>query len=224
MKKRIACFIPVRSGSKRIKNKNIVNINGSPLIKYICKKIIKSKLIDKFYIGSDDFKIYDKIGNLKKKIDCCKRSKKSSSSKASSEDVLFEFLKINKNIDILVFVQATNPFINHDYIDQAIDKLINQKYDSLLSVVKSKHFLWENKKITKPINYDYKKRMMSQSLKGYYVENGSFYIFYREKFMKYKNRLHGKIGTFEMPKESIHEIDDKEDLILVKKIIANTRL
>ena len=42
--------------------------------------------------------------------------------------------------------------------------------------------------------------------------------------MKYKNRLHGKIGTFEMPKESIHEIDDKEDLILVKKIIANTKL
>ena len=49
-------------------------------------------------------------------------------------------------------------------------------------------------------------------------------IIYREKFMKYKNRLHGKIGTFEMPKESIHEIDDKEDLILVKKIIANTKL
>ena len=224
MKKKIACFIPVRSGSKRIKNKNIVDINGFPLIKYVCKNIIRSKLIDKFYIASDNLKIYDKIGNLKKKIIFFKRSKKNSTGTATSEDVLLEFLKINKDIDILVFVQATNPFINYNNIDQAITKLINQKYDSVLSVVKSKHFLWENKKITKPLNYNYKKRMMSQSLKGYYVENGSFYIFYREKFMKYKNRLHGKIGTFEMPKESIHEIDDKEDLILVKKIIANTKL
>ena len=39
------------------------------------------------------------------------------------------------------------------------------------------------------------------------------------KGAKTKNRLHGKIGTYEMPKKSIHEIDEKEDLDLVKKIL-----
>ena len=62
---------------------------------------------------------------------------------------------------------------------------------------------------------------MSQSLKGYYVENGSFYIFYKDKFLKYKNRLHGKIGVYKMPVESIHEIDTKEDLRIVKKLLKN---
>ena len=62
---------------------------------------------------------------------------------------------------------------------------------------------------------------MSQSLKGYYVENGSFYIFYKKKFLKFKNRLHGKIGVYEMPAESIHEIDTKEDLRIVKKLLKN---
>ncbi len=65
MKKKIVCFIPVRSGSKRLKNKNIRKINGIPLIKYICKKIIKSKLINEIYIGSDSHEMYKKIGNLK---------------------------------------------------------------------------------------------------------------------------------------------------------------
>lgn len=221
MKKKIACFIPVRSRSKRIKNKNITNICGEPLIKYVCKKIIKSKLINKFYIGSDNYKIFSKIGKLKNKINFFKRSKKSSSDLASSEVVLLDFLRENKNIDILVFVQATNPFISHKYIDEAINKFIKKKYDSLLSVVESKHFLWEKKLLTKSINYNYKKRTMSQSLKGYYVENGSFYIFYKDKFLKYKNRLHGKIGVYEMPVESIHEIDSKEDLRIVKKLLKD---
>ena len=60
---------------------------------------------------------------------------------------------------------------------------------------------------------------MSQNLKGYLVENGSFYIFYSKNFLKYKNRLHKKIGTYEMEKESIIEIDDYDDLKIVKKLL-----
>tara|TARA_B110000977_G_C11079060_1_gene492257 strand:- start:2590 stop:3249 length:660 start_codon:yes stop_codon:yes gene_type:complete len=215
----IACFIPIRSGSKRIKNKNFVKINKEPLIKHICKKIINSKLVNKFYIGSEDYKTYSKIGHQMKNFAFFKRSKKSATSMAPSEMVLQEFLKENENIDIVVFVQATNPFIKYEYIDNAIEKLIKGKYDSLLSVVKSKHFLWKNKTITSPINYNYKKRAMSQSINSYYVENGSFYIFYKKNFLKYKNRLHGKIGAYEMPLESVHEIDEEKDLRIVKKLL-----
>ena len=47
------------------------------------------------------------------------------------------------------------------------------------------------------------------------------FIFFLEKiFLKKKNRLHGKIGTFEMPKQSMHEIDDKIDLKIVKKLLS----
>ena len=76
MKKKIACLIPVRSNSKRIRNKNIKKINNEPLIKYVCKNIFKSKLIDDYYIASDDYKIYNKIGNLKKNLISSKDLKK----------------------------------------------------------------------------------------------------------------------------------------------------
>jgi len=219
MRARIGCFIPARSGSKRIKNKNITKINNEPLIKLVCKKIIKSKKINEFHIGSDDKKIYSKIGSLKKKINYFKRSKKSSEDTAPSEWVITEFLKANKKIDIVVFVQATNPFIEHAYIDKAINIFFKKKYDSLLSVTESKHFLWEMKKYAKPLNYDYKKRSRSQNTEPYYIENGSFYIFYRKNFLKFKNRLHGKIGIYKMPSISSNEIDDKNDLINIKKLL-----
>ena len=89
----------------------------------------------------------------------------------------------------------------------------------MLSAVKSKHFLWKNKKNAKSINYNYKKRPRSQNFSEFFLENGSFYIFYRKNFLKYRNRLHGKIGIFEMPKETMHEIDDLDDLKIIKKLI-----
>lgn len=217
---KVVCIIPARSGSKRIKNKNLVQIKGLPLIKLICKKIISSKLIDDFFIATDSLKIYDSIGPYKKRFKLFKRSKKSSLPNARSEVVMEEFLKTYNQFDIIVFVQLTNPFIKSVHLDKAIKKFKKFKYDSLLSVVKSKSFLWKNKKITNSINYNFRKRKMSQNLNGYFVENGSFYIFYSKNFLKYKNRLHKKIGTYEMEKSSIIEIDDYEDLKIAKKLLS----
>jgi N-acylneuraminate cytidylyltransferase len=219
VRNKIACIIPVRSGSKRIKNKNIVKIGKIPLIKLVCKKIIKSKIINSFFIASDDIKIYQKIGEYKKKVTFFKRSKKSSTSNAQSEIVIEEFLDKYKKFDIIVFVQVTNPFVNHYHLDKALKIFITKKYDTLLSVVKSRSFLWKNKFPTQPLNYDYNNRELSQNLKNYYVENGSFYIFYRKNFLKFKNRLHKKIGTYEMSQESIFEIDEIEDLKIIRKLI-----
>ena len=40
----ITCIIPARSGSKRIKNKNLKNFFGKPLIYYSIKLALKNKL------------------------------------------------------------------------------------------------------------------------------------------------------------------------------------
>ena len=50
-------FIPARSGSTRLKNKNIKIINNKPLIKYTIDIVKKSKLFDKIVVSSDNLKI-----------------------------------------------------------------------------------------------------------------------------------------------------------------------
>ena len=52
-----------------------------------------------------------------------------------------------------------------------------------------------------------------------YIENGAFYIFSTIGFMKNKNRLHGNKTYLEMPKESIFEVDVKNDLKIIKKLL-----
>jgi len=214
----IYALIPLRTGSVRIKNKNFFKIKKKSVYLHSADQALKSKLIKKVFIATNSKKI--KIKNRKLLI--FKRSRKSNTKKASTEIVVEEFLK-NNICDYLVLIQATNLFIKTKYIDLAIKKLVNnkKKYDSLLSVVKSKYFIWQrHKNLIFSKNYGLKKRPRSQDIKeNEFIENGSFYIFNRKKFLKLKNRLHGKITYFEMPKESIFELDEKEDLHIIKKLI-----
>ena len=56
MIKRLA-IIPARSGSKRIKNKNITNFFGKPLILHSLEVIKKSNFFHKIHISTDSKKI-----------------------------------------------------------------------------------------------------------------------------------------------------------------------
>lgn len=214
----IYALIPLRTGSIRIKNKNFLKIKKKPVYLYSTHQALKSRLIKKVFIATNSKKI--KIKH--KKLSIFKRSKMSNTKKASTEIVVEEFLK-NNVCDYLVLIQATNLFIKTEYIDLAIKKLVSnkKKYDTLLSVVKSKYFIWQKYKdriVFKDLFL--KKRPRSQDIEeNQFIENGSFYIFNRKKFLKLKNRLHGKITYFEMPKESIFELDEKEDVRIIKKLI-----
>ena len=52
-------IIPARSGSKRIKNKNIKKFCGTPIIEIVIKKLINSKIFDKIIVSTDTKKIAD---------------------------------------------------------------------------------------------------------------------------------------------------------------------
>ena len=184
-------LMPLRKGSRRIKNKNFIKINGKPLFMYAAKQAINSKFISKIFISTDKNEV--KIKN--KKISVIKRSKACSTQHASTEMVIEEFLR-KYTCDYVVLIQATNLFVKTEHLDKAIKKIINnsKKYDTLLSVVSNRYLIWKKKKnnCIFPINYNYKKRLRSQDAQtDEYVENGSFYIFKTRGFFKNKNRLFG---------------------------------
>ena len=50
-------IIPARGGSKGIKNKNLIKINGKPLIYWTIKSAKESKFLKNFYVSTDSIKI-----------------------------------------------------------------------------------------------------------------------------------------------------------------------
>ena len=62
-KDKIIAIIPARGGSKRIKNKNLVNFFGKPIINYSLELAINSKIFDKIFVSTDS-KIIAKISYI----------------------------------------------------------------------------------------------------------------------------------------------------------------
>ena len=114
-----------------------------------------------------------------------------------------------------MLVQATSPLTTPKDFNKGIK--LYKDYDSILSVVKQKRFIWDNK--GRPINYNYKKRPRRQDWEGYLVENGAFYITTKNNLLKNKLRYFKNIGIVEMPQEKSFQVDTYDDLSLINKLI-----
>ena len=229
MKKKAVIIIPARKGSKRIKNKNIINLCSKPLISYTIENALTSKFSDEIFISTD----CDDIKKICKNYPVCilDRPKKFAGDLATSESVLIHALdeiKKKKNEDdpeFTIFLQCTSPIRKIGEIDEAFKKIKNFKGDSLISVTESKKFLWKYKKNKfQSINYDFKKRQREQDFEKQFEENGSIYIIKSKLLRKEKNRLCGKIIPFIMNPFSSLQIDEKDDLKLARLIMSDQKV
>ena len=50
-------IIPARGGSKRVKNKNIIDFHGKPIIFYVLKTLQEAKIFDKIHVAPLDIAI-----------------------------------------------------------------------------------------------------------------------------------------------------------------------
>src|SRR5574344_103364 len=210
-------FIPARGGSKSIKNKNIMDLNGKPLIFYALKACEDSENIEKVYVSTDSELIKKAVETFGfKKAAVISRTPETATDTATSESALLEFCQ-NYEFEKVVFLQATSPLTKGKDIDGAINLMKNEKSDSLLSVVKNFQFLWNINGT--PMNYEPKKRPRRQDWSGYYIENGAFYISKRENILKSKCRISGKISFWEMNSKTLYEVDEPSDWKIIENLI-----
>lgn len=217
-------IIPARSGSKRLKNKNIRKIKEKPLLDLTINSAINCKEI-KVILLTTDIKNY--LQKKFKKVHVINRPKHLASDKSSTEIAMLHAIqefKKEKNIEIknIILLQPTSPLRNSNDIKKAIKTFELQKFDSLLSAYKQKLCLWGKKGKTynaKNYNINKYKTIGGQFQTEEIIENGAIYIFNCKLFLKYKLRLFKKKGISFMSKRNSIEIDTLEDLKLARSLI-----
>ncbi len=210
IKKKPLCvaIIPARGGSKGIPGKNLINFAGKPLIAWTIEQACSARLISDVYVTSDTKEILDVASQYG--ASTIKRPKKIAGDCTSSESALLHVLrKIKKNPDYIVFLQAPAPLREPYDIDDAINKIIKDKADSLLSLTEAQEFIWtKTAEKYKSLTFDLKNRKRRQEIKSIYYENGSIYVFKPKILEKYKNRLGGKVSVYMMKPWQRADIDD----------------
>tara|TARA_R110001592_G_scaffold62966_4_gene192766 strand:+ start:151 stop:789 length:639 start_codon:yes stop_codon:yes gene_type:complete len=204
--------ILARKGSKGIYNKNLTSINKNyPLIKYTIDASLNSKSSET-WVSTNCKHIAEVSELLGAKI--LWRPDKLSTDTSTSESALLHFAE-NIAFERLIFIQPTSPLLKFNYIDKGLELM--ETYDSVFSAYKEK---WSAKfdKKGNPINWDINNRPRRQDVDDVYVENGAFYITTKENLLKSKLRYSGNIGIIEMPFSESFQVDDNDDLKLIRKL------
>ena len=136
--KKVICIIPARGGSKGLKNKNILKLNGHPLIAYPISAAKKSNVCDEIFVSTDDQDIASVAIKYGASVPFL-RPKKFSKDQTTTEDTLKHSLLsyekfTNIKFDICLYLTATDIFRKPSWIKEAVTNLKkNNKIQSCFS-------------------------------------------------------------------------------------------
>ena len=233
-KSKIICFIPARSGSTRIKNKNIRIINGRPLIYWTVFKALKSKQFDKIIFSSDSLKYYNILVKYLKKdklnyqdLIFDKRDPNHSKTKSKIFDYIkFDLIKkfdLDKE-DLLVQMLPTCPLRSVSTIKKAIDfSIMNNKncfsvceYDFHITFGLSiKGNKWKPAFRSSPMITG---KTQSQSQNKFYHPNGVINCLYIKFLNKENKSIYQRALPIIVSRSESFDLDTEEDLKILKKL------
>lgn len=222
---KFAIVIPARKGSKAIRNKNLIKIKNKHLIEYSFIEAKKTRIKLKFILSNDE-----KIKSLSKKygfISSYERPESVSKDTTSMSETILHFIdSCHKKFkfDYIVILQPTSPLRTARDIKNSINFLKLKKAKSLIGVSRCLEHPYEqivmDRKKWKPL---FKKagkyyRRQDFDIKPYFI-NGAIYITEVSNLIKTKKIFDKDSACYIMPKLNSLDINDYEDLDILKKII-----
>ena len=223
--KKIA-IIPARSGSKGLKDKNIIDLCGKPLIAYSIEAALQTESFDRVIVSTDS-KHYADISRMYG-AEIMMRGENLSNDNATTYMVLEDILnnRITEQIDYFVLLQPTSPLRSSKHILDAIDKFESRydDFDFLVSMKESEHA----KVLVNPIDDDESLKYFDTDFSNYrrqgykdYCPNGAIFIGKPNAYIERKHFFGCRSLSFIMSQEDSIDIDNMMDLELARIIFPH---
>tara|TARA_X000000950_G_C13919230_1_gene662508 strand:+ start:5549 stop:6256 length:708 start_codon:yes stop_codon:yes gene_type:complete len=225
---KIICVIPARSGSKGLKNKNILNLNKEPLIVRTIKFALSSKKIDRVIVTTDSSKIA-KIANKFGADTPFLRPKNLAADLTTTEETLKHALitceKIDKiKYDYCIYLSPCDIFRDKKWIDMGIDKIINKpKLDSVFVGFETHKNFWEYKNGKWLRLKNWMKNYSSRQIKNkIYREDTGLFSISKSKIWRSGKRIGNNVDIISNDNVlSAIDIHEKKDLSIANLILKN---
>ena len=181
-----------------------MDLAGRPLCDYLFHTIKQIDIISEKYVYCSDEKIKDYMPG---ELTFLKRDPCLDGFQVKGLEIIERFVN-DVEADVYVLSHVTQPFTRAVSIEEALNKVLHEGYDSAFSCTCIQDYCWYQ---GKPLNYDMKDIVTTQNLEPVYMETGAFFIFRREVFTE----LHQRIGRNPYmqvltPMEAV-DIDTAED-------------
>ncbi|MND33247.1 CMP-N,N'-diacetyllegionaminic acid synthase [compost metagenome] len=223
-------IIPARGGSKRLPNKNILPLDGKPLIVWTIEAALDSQLFDMVLVSTDSQDIADISISAGAMVPFL-RPVELASDTATTNDVVSHMVKWveaeHDVVELVALLQPTSPLRDADNIKDAMKLYEEKNASSVISVCELDHPIQYCNRL--PNDFSMKDfvtvsaNKRTQDLEPYYRLNGAIYIFER-KFVGFLSEIYSDNSfSYIMNKESSVDIDDEYDFLFASFLLLRHR-
>lgn len=223
------CTICARGGSKGVRNKNVRDLVGKPLIAYTINQAQASHLFDVIAVSSDSPEILD-IGRKYGADLLIKRPEELATDTAAKVPVIRHCVAeaegvTGKRFDVVVDLDATSPLRLVEDIQGAVKLLENAKVANVITAAPARRSPYFNLvelgkdgvvRLSKSLEQPIVRRQDSPQC---FDMNASIYVWQRAALFESPTIFNADTLLFVMPKERSTDIDDEIDFEIVELLI-----
>ena len=222
---KIIAIIPARGGSKRLPRKNILPLDGQPLLSRVIRTAQKSNVFDDIIVSSEDFEILDIA--MKEGVIAHSRPLELASDRSTVVDTCIEAL--NKyHATIFCCIYATAALISEKSLRSSAERFFLTKSSSVLMGV-SKYNYHPIQALTVDGDGNAKllfpefKSLQSQFYPPVRVSNGTFYWAKVDAFLKEKTFYTQSLALFDVPDCEVCDVDTEDDYLTLVELFKSKR-
>lgn len=219
------CVIPARRGSKRLPQKNVIDLAGKPMLAYSVEAARLSSLFDQVFVSTED----DEIGRIAEEFGAVyhRRPIELANDMVSATDVCIELFNTlvgaGDSYDAIVCLQPSSPLRSRDDIVGAWEKFCATGASYLVSVtpIDPHYFHWAvHADDGQWTMYFGDKYMMERTLlPPVFRPNGSIKIAQAESLRVRRNFFGSPLAVYETPEARSIHVAEKFDLDLARFLI-----
>ena len=225
---KITAVIPIRSGSQRVKDKNLRRIGDTTLMELKIKILLQVPELDKIIVNTNSEEAIEIVRNHEAyqengegRLDYHRREEYYASSQCSGSD-FFKHLGEVTDTDIFVYSPCTSPFVKPETFSKCIKAFLSsENCDCIASVSAVKEFMWLD---GKPINYNPLNAPNSQDLPNVVALNFGVTVVGREDLIRNRNII-GKHPNFVLTSEiEAIDIDTPLDFYIAEQLYVKMHI
>lgn len=225
---RTAALITARGGSKRLKNKNILDLGGKPLIAWTVEAALGAGSVDQVLISTDDEDIAQVARQAGAQVPFMRPAELAGDTSSHLDVIRHAISHIRlsaPDVSHLVLLQPTSPFRSSQDIDAIVGLALEADVDCAVSVCEVgdhpalMYRVGEGGALESylPQTGAY---VRTQDMEPLVSLNGALYVFNIERLMQRDRLLCPHPLAYTMPTLRSLDIDTEEDLLLARALVS----